>query len=74
MLTALIGAALPDALRESDVVGRHGGEEFIVLLPDTNRAGALLVAEKLRETLAALTISGVERGDAGHGRDGRRPR
>jgi diguanylate cyclase (GGDEF)-like protein len=35
-------------LRETDIVGRYGGEEFIVILPDTNICDAELVAEKLR--------------------------
>jgi len=40
-------------LRQSDVFGRVGGEEFAVLLPHTGRQDALGVAEKLREGLAA---------------------
>jgi diguanylate cyclase (GGDEF)-like protein len=35
-----------------DVVARMGGEEFVVLLPNTDRMGALAVAEKIRATLA----------------------
>ncbi|MBI4238118.1 MAG: GGDEF domain-containing protein [Deltaproteobacteria bacterium] len=38
-------------LREVDTVARFGGEEFIVLLPDTDRAGALHVGEKLRRLI-----------------------
>jgi diguanylate cyclase (GGDEF)-like protein len=38
-------------LRRIDTVGRYGGEEFVVLLPDTARAQALHVAEKLRESV-----------------------
>ena len=41
------------AVRESDICGRVGGEEFAVLLPDTDLAQALVVAESLREKLAA---------------------
>lgn len=36
------------ARRPADVVARYGGEEFVVLLPDTDIAGALLVAEQIR--------------------------
>lgn len=36
-------------LRESDVFGRFGGEEFIILLPETNLGDATQVAERLRE-------------------------
>ncbi len=46
-----------DALREIDVFGRLGGEEFSVLLPETTRDGAVVVAERLREAVAALQVS-----------------
>jgi diguanylate cyclase (GGDEF)-like protein len=38
-------------LRDSDVVGRYGGEEFLVLAPKTNAAGAKRLAEKLRASI-----------------------
>src|SRR5690554_817837 len=38
-------------LREGDVVGRFGGEEFIILLPDTDIAEAAVVIERLRKAL-----------------------
>ncbi len=40
--------------RKSDFVGRYGGEEFVVLLPNTNEKTAYLVAEKLRSSLEKL--------------------
>ena len=58
---AAVGAALRDCVRASDFAGRYGGEEFLVLLPDTTATSALHVAEKMRTTIAALTIPGVER-------------
>ncbi len=39
-------------LREVDIIGRVGGEEFAILLPETNRAEALEVAERLRLSVA----------------------
>lgn len=45
-------------LRESDVLGRLGGEEFGVLLPNTDATGALSVAERLRARVDALALSG----------------
>ena len=44
------------ALRHSDVVGRFGGEEFILLLPDTQMEQASVVVERLREELEATPL------------------
>ncbi|WP_084396737.1 GGDEF domain-containing protein [Henriciella aquimarina] len=41
-------------LRQSDVFGRMGGEEFAILLPQTDEDGAILVAEKLRVAIGAM--------------------
>jgi diguanylate cyclase (GGDEF)-like protein len=35
-------------IREIDIAGRYGGEEFCVILPDTDKPGALIVAERIR--------------------------
>lgn len=43
-------------LRDVDVFGRFGGEEFVAALPETNITTALEVAERLRESLAALQV------------------
>ena len=45
-------------LRDSDVLGRIGGEEFGVLLPNTDIEGAAVVAERLRARVDALVLSG----------------
>jgi diguanylate cyclase (GGDEF)-like protein len=39
-------------LRQPDLLGRLGGEEFLVLLPETTRDEAIAVAERIRETCA----------------------
>jgi two-component system cell cycle response regulator len=46
-----------DSSRISDIVGRYGGEEFVVLLPETSGEDAVLAADKLRGTLAAMPIT-----------------
>jgi diguanylate cyclase (GGDEF)-like protein/PAS domain S-box-containing protein len=50
-------------LRSADVIGRYGGEEFIVLLPVTTAQQAGLVAERIRADVAALRVP-TEKGDA----------
>jgi diguanylate cyclase (GGDEF)-like protein len=43
---------LRDRVRDVDRLGRWGGEEFILLLPETDANGAALLAEKLRDAIA----------------------
>ncbi|GAB3388696.1 sensor domain-containing diguanylate cyclase [Lysobacter fragariae] len=50
--------ALLRELRDSDVLGRFGGEEFAILLPNTTRAGAAILAERLRERVGAIRLTG----------------
>lgn len=45
------------ATREADIVARWGGEEFLIVMPETSAEGAALLVERLRETLAALCVS-----------------
>lgn len=56
-----VAAILTNALRVSDLVGRMGGEEFIVLLPNTSRGDAIVVADNLRKKIKehALHVNGV---------------
>jgi diguanylate cyclase (GGDEF)-like protein len=56
---AMIGQTLSASLRASDFAARYGGEEFLLLLPDTDRSGAVEVAEKLRRTIAQTEIREV---------------
>jgi len=46
--------------RKVDIVSRYGGEEFMIILPDTNTEGARIMAEKIREAAQAIgtTVSG----------------
>jgi diguanylate cyclase (GGDEF)-like protein len=48
---AEVGAILRNRVREVDVVARYGGEEFAIVLPETDAAGAFVVAEKIREAV-----------------------
>jgi diguanylate cyclase (GGDEF)-like protein len=58
---AAVGAALSMTVRASDFVGRNGGDEFIVLLPNTDAERAAGVGEKLRAAIAEITVSDVDR-------------
>lgn len=53
-----LAKALSAELRDSDVLGRLGGEEFGVVLPNTTGAGAAIVAERLRARVDALRLTG----------------
>jgi diguanylate cyclase (GGDEF)-like protein len=44
------------SLRQIDTLARMGGEEFAIILPGTDEAGAVVLAEKLRSNLEAMTI------------------
>lgn len=54
-----VSAALMSSLRGSDFAGRFGGEEFLLLLPDTPLDKALCVAEKIRAMVQALALPHV---------------
>jgi diguanylate cyclase (GGDEF)-like protein len=53
----VVGSRLSDALRKTDILGRYGGEEFAVVLPETAHAGATMVAEKLRKCIHERPIA-----------------
>lgn len=51
-----VGGRMRIALRAEDIVGRWGGEEFVAVLPTTNLAGALAVAERVRAAIASEPV------------------
>ena len=58
VLTA-VAQCIEEQLRSLDRVGRNGGEEFLVLLPDTRLDEAAEVAERIRLAVSRLAIEGV---------------
>jgi len=59
---ANVGTALRSVLRDSDFAGRNGGEEFAVMLPGTDLAGAVITAEKIRTAIAGIVLPGLDIG------------
>lgn len=51
-----VAQTLNQRLRQRDVLARWGGEEFILLLPETTTQGAFIICEELRQSLMQLTI------------------
>jgi diguanylate cyclase (GGDEF)-like protein len=51
-----VAAAFNASLREVDLAARYGGEEFAILLPQTSREGALILAERLQTSIRGLAF------------------
>ena len=56
------GGALRASLRDSDAAGRWGGEEFLLLLPETSAAAAVAIIDRLRDAVARLPFDHVAPG------------
>jgi diguanylate cyclase (GGDEF)-like protein len=56
-----IARTVRETLRETDLVARFGGEEFVVGLPETTLDHAAYVAEKLRSAIEACVVEGMDR-------------
>lgn len=59
VLRALAGIMVSEA-RDIDIIARYGGEEFTIILPETTGEEALLMAERLRETIRSHSFVGKE--------------
>lgn len=55
-----VAGAIREALRDSDIVGRYGGEEFIALLPETQWPEATDIAERVRTSVSAVRLPFIE--------------
>ncbi|MET9318408.1 GGDEF domain-containing protein [Kribbella sp. NPDC003505] len=52
-----VAAELRQEVRDNDLVGRLGGEEFVILLPQTSAADTALAAERIRRRVAGLAVT-----------------
>ncbi len=55
-----VSALVTHAIRQADHIGRWGGEEFLILLPETDLAEAHILAERIRVVMAATSFDGVD--------------
>ena len=54
-----VATILRSAIRAKDVIGRFGGEEFVIALPDTDLADATVTADRLRSAVAASPLAAM---------------
>lgn len=55
---AFFAQVLRESVREDDIIIRYAGDEFVILLPDTGREGAIVVADRLLEQLRVKRMEG----------------
>jgi diguanylate cyclase (GGDEF)-like protein len=55
-----VGEVIREGVRRIDIAARYGGDEFVVLLPETESSGAYVVAEKIRMGVAELDVRGTD--------------
>jgi len=57
MVLTAIAQEIANTSRSSDIVSRFGGEEFVVLMPNTSNINALIISERIRKNIEAKNIS-----------------
>jgi len=55
-----VAQLIKNTLRQIDVIGRYGGEEFAAILPETRLDEACQAAERLRRAVESMTIPGTQ--------------
>ncbi len=52
-----VGVICQDVTRRADMIGRYGGDEFVILLPETGKKGAKSLTERIRRRIEELVVS-----------------
>lgn len=60
-MLALLGSMVKTTIRSSDIAGRYGGEEFLIVLPDTAINRAFMAAEKLKSKINSTPVMIADR-------------
>lgn len=69
MLLSELGELIKTLIRASDIAVRYGGEEFCVILPETDKQGAVELAERIRERVENHTFGETKVQKEGHEQD-----
>ena len=56
LLLRSVSSAVKKVLRETDLLFRMGGDEFLVICPETDKKGALVCAERMQKAVSEITI------------------
>ena len=59
-----VGAVLEKTVRDADVLIRYGGDEFVILFPETPLSGGLVIAERIRQVIAGTKFLESQQIDA----------
>ena len=62
-----IAEVIRSSVRATDLVGRWGGEEFVIISPETDIGGGFLLAEKIRAQLESADLGEIDRSTASFG-------
>ncbi|MCU0288232.1 MAG: GGDEF domain-containing protein [Acidobacteria bacterium] len=57
----VVGELMQKVFRKGDILAKYGGDEFVIILPDSDRIGAFLGAERLREIVEHTVFEGGEK-------------
>lgn len=52
----IVATTISELIRNIDSVGRYGGEEFLVVLPNTDMSKAVVIAERIREAVEGIDL------------------